>query len=243
MVSVVVPLFNEEQNVGPLLRRLYDVLERTGDPFEVICIDDGSTDRTRALLVEETGRRDGLQLIVKDANAGQHEAIVDGFRRARGDWIVTLDGDLQNPPEEIPRVVAELRRGHDHVGTYRESRRDGLARRVLSRLVNRAARVVARVAVRDLGCMLRGYSRAVALSIAETPGALFVPALAIRHARNPVEIPVRHAVRFAGRSKYGALRLLALAWRLRRTLGRTPGRDADADRAAGARTGDVLDSQ
>ncbi|MBI4601963.1 MAG: glycosyltransferase family 2 protein [Planctomycetes bacterium] len=228
-LSVVVPMLDEERNVSRLLDKLWTVLESLGEPFEVVCVDDGSTDGTLRALEDEASRRPGLKLVSLARNFGQHAAVVAGFDASEGHWVVTLDADLQNPPEEIPRLVEELRAGRDLVGTYREDRRDPLVRRCASWALNRAVRCLSRLEIRDLGCMLRGYSRELARAVAREagPGA-YVPALAAARARSPVEIPVRHAPRAEGRSRYSLRTLAGLALDLLRSLGPRARRPAPA---------------
>jgi undecaprenyl-phosphate 4-deoxy-4-formamido-L-arabinose transferase len=210
-LSVVIPMWNEEANVAALLERLYAVLEGLHLAFEVVAVDDGSLDGTLAVLLREQATRRTLQIVSLSRNYGQHAAVMAGFAEARGEWIVTLDADLQNPPEEIPRLVAALRDGHDLVNTWREDRQDGAFRRWASRLVNRVVRSWSGIEMRDLGCMLRGYHRSVVQPMLRRPELqTFVPALATLHARRPVEIPVGHAERARGASAYSLRRLLSL---------------------------------
>ena len=217
-LSVVVPIYNEQGSIRPLFARLFSVLDNLGSSFEVVAVDDGSNDATPAILGEETRRRDALRVLTLDRNCGQHAAICTGFEAARADWIVTLDADLQNPPEEIPRLVEALRAGHDFVGTIRRVRRDTRFRRVASRLNGVITRRVSGVNIGDFGSMLRGYHRTVIEPIVKRrePGA-FVPVLGARYARNPTEIPVDHAVREQGQSKYSLWRLCRLHVDLIRT--------------------------
>lgn len=211
MLSIVIPLLNEAHNVHALFERLYPVLEAMDTPFEVVAVDDGSTDPTLALLLQEQKERPGLRVVSFARNFGQHAAVMAGFAEARGDWVVTLDADLQNPPEEVPRVVTALREGHDLVHTWREERRDTAFRRRASRITNRVMRAWSGIELRDFGCMLRGYHRSVVEPMLRRPEIqTFIPALATLHARNPVEIPVRHAARARGASAYSLRRLLAL---------------------------------
>jgi undecaprenyl-phosphate 4-deoxy-4-formamido-L-arabinose transferase len=210
-LSVVVPLFDEEENVAELCRRLLAVLDGLGAPFEAIFVDDGSRDRTLERLREATRGRG--EVIVRELarNFGQHSAVTAGFDAARGEFVVTLDADLQNPPEEIPRLVAEFRRGHDFVGTIRARRHDSRFRRLASTLVNALMRRTSGIELHDFGCMLRGYSaRIVRAIVGRRECHTFIPALAYLHARDPVEIEVAHARRARGASKYSLRRLLRL---------------------------------
>jgi len=210
-LSIVIPMLNEERSLGALFGRLYPMLDATGLSFEVVAVDDGSTDATLPLLLREQKARRGLRVVSFARNFGQHAAVMAGFAESRGEWIVTLDADLQNPPEEIPRLLAALRDGHDLVNTWREDRRDSAFRRGASRIVNRAVRACSGIELRDFGCMLRGYHRSVVDPMLRRPELqTFIPALASLHARTPVEIPVAHAARARGTSAYSLRRLLSL---------------------------------
>ena len=209
---MVIPLLDEERNVEALIARLWHVLDAIGEPFEVIAVDDGSTDSTPEILRREAACRPGLRCIRLARNFGQHAAIMAGFDVSAGEWIITIDGDLQNPPEEIHRVVQKLREGHDMVGTYREGRKDTFFRRAASWIVNRVIRNFSKIDLKDFGCALRGYSSDVVRAIARHPEyRTFIPALGTLYASNPVEIPVTHARRAAGDSKYSLFRLVSLA--------------------------------
>jgi undecaprenyl-phosphate 4-deoxy-4-formamido-L-arabinose transferase len=222
-LSIVIPMLNEAGNVGELLERLYPVLDRLDLPFEVVAVDDGSTDATLGVLLQEQKARRHLRIVSLARNYGQHAAVVAGFAEARGEWIVTLDADLQNPPEEIPRLVAALRDGHDLVNTWREGRSDTAFRRRASRLVNRMMRTWSGIEVRDFGCMLRGYHRSVVEPMLRRREIhTFIPALAALYARRPAEIAVRHAARAHGASAYSLRRLLSLQLDLLTSFSVTP---------------------
>ncbi len=210
-VSVVIPLFNEARNVDPLLDRLLATLDGLGEPFEVVAVDDGSRDDTLALLRARAASRPELRVVPLARNFGQHAAVLAGFDAAQGAWVVTLDADLQNPPEEVPRLVALLREGHDLVNTYREQRQDSWFRLTASRWINRLARRASGILLRDFGCMLRGYGRDVVDSLTRRRELnTFIPAVAMLYARRPVEIPVAHAPRATGTSNYSLRKLLSL---------------------------------
>ena len=210
-LSVVVPVFNEEANLPALFARTLPVLRRLGRPFELVLVDDGSRDATLELLLEARAENPEVVVVSFVRNFGQHAAVIAGFAAARGEFVVTIDADLQNPPEEIPRLVAEYDQGHDLVGTIRVGRQDTLFRKQASKIVNTMTRRMSGIKLRDFGCMLRGYSRPIVKLIA-TRGEMgtFIPALASLYARNPVEIEVKHASRHAGESKYSLLRLFRL---------------------------------
>jgi undecaprenyl-phosphate 4-deoxy-4-formamido-L-arabinose transferase len=210
-LSVVVPLYNEEANIATLLARMLPVLRASGKSFELVLVDDGSRDDTLELVLD--ARAANPEIVVRSfvRNFGQHAAVIAGFAAARGEFVVTIDADLQNPPEEIPRLVAEYEKGHDLVGTIRVGRQDTLFRKQASKLVNYMTRRMSGIKLRDFGCMLRGYSRdIVKLIAARGEMGTFIPALASLYARNPVEIEVKHESRHAGQSKYSLFKLLRL---------------------------------
>ncbi len=210
-LSVIIPMYNEEESIEVLFDRLFPVLEGLNMPFEVVCINDGSRDRTLEILERELKRRPGLVVVNLARNFGQHAAVMAGFSEAQGNWIITMDADLQNPPEEIPKLVERFRQGHDLIGTIREGRQDTYFRRLASRITNRIVARISGISLHDFGCMLRGYSREVVKGILSNPEyRTFIPALATFFARNPVEIYVRHEERAAGQSKYSLLRLFSL---------------------------------
>jgi undecaprenyl-phosphate 4-deoxy-4-formamido-L-arabinose transferase len=211
-ISVIIPVYNEEENLRELGERLLRTLSGMGRPFEIILVDDGSSDRSWDLLTElHEQYPDNLRALQFNRNFGQHQAIFAGFQSARGEVMITLDADLQNPPEEIPRLVAKLEEGYDTVGGWRENRRDSLLRKLPSHLVNVIMSRVTGVKLRDYGCMLRAYRREVIDSINQcSESSSFIPALANLYSRRVAEIPVGHAERERGQSKYGLIKLLRL---------------------------------
>lgn len=211
-VSVVIPVFNEELNLPTLFSRLYPVLDQLGQSYEVIFTNDGSGDRSRALLADQyAARPQETRVIEFNANFGQHMAIMAAFERVRGQTIITLDADLQNPPEEIPRLLAAIAVGHDYVGGYRLNRQDSAFRRWASKLINVVRRATTNIEMTDQGCMLRAYSRTVVDAIVRS-GAIntFIPALAYSFSSRPTEIAVRHEERHAGVSNYSLYKLIRL---------------------------------
>jgi len=211
-ISVVIPVYNEAENLAELIQRCLEAGQATGEPFEVILIDDGSADRSAEMIIaaaeEHAGKVVGLIL---NRNYGQHAAVMAGLANARGELVITLDADLQNPPEEIPRVAAKLAEGFDVVGTVRIHRRDTRFRRFASALINRAVQYHTGVMMHDYGCMLRGYRRSVVDAMLQChERSTFIPILANGFARNTTEIDVRHARRMAGESKYSIWRLINL---------------------------------
>jgi undecaprenyl-phosphate 4-deoxy-4-formamido-L-arabinose transferase len=211
-VSIVVPVYNEEPALAALFARLYPALDALGRPYELLLVDDGSRDRSPQLLREQFERRpDVTRVLLLAGNFGQHMAILAGFERARGEVVVTLDADLQNPPEEIARLLAKFDEGHDYVGSYRRKREDNVFRRLASRLMNRVRERITDIRMTDQGCMLRAYGRDVVQAInACREVSTFIPALAYTFARHPAEVEVAHEERVAGRSKYSFYRLLRL---------------------------------
>ena len=211
-ISVVIPVFNEEDNLRELGERLIRTLTAMGRPYEIIFVDDGSTDGSWQLLTDLNRRHPrNIRALQFHRNFGQHQAIFAGFQAAKGKVMVTLDADLQNPPEEIPRLVAKLDEGYDTVGGWRENRQDSIFRRLPSQLVNYVMSRVTGVKLRDYGCMLRAYRRSVVDSINQCQeSSSFIPALANLFAQRVAEIPVGHAERERGKSKYGIIKLLRL---------------------------------
>ena len=210
-LSVVIPMFNEAPNLPPLLARLFPVLDGLDVAWEVVAVDDGSRDATLELLRAAQTRRPGLVVLSFARNFGQHAAVMAGFVAARGEWVVTLDADLQNPPEELPKVLAALRAGHDLVNTVRRDRQDPLFRRLASRANASLVRRLSGIQLSDFGCMLRGYHREVVRQMTRRREfRTFIPALASLYARTPIELEVEHAARGSGRSNYSLRRLLGL---------------------------------
>jgi undecaprenyl-phosphate 4-deoxy-4-formamido-L-arabinose transferase len=210
-VSVIVPAYNEEGNLAPLMDRLLPVMRGLGKPFEIIFTDDGSRDRTLAILKGMLSQVPELRLIEFNGNFGQHMAILAAFEKSSGEIVITLDADLQNPPEEIPRLVAEIEKGYDVVGTIRRKRQDTVFRRLASRIVNITTNKMTGMHMSDYGCMLRAYHRDVIDNINHCQeSTTFIPALAQTFAANPTEIEVAHAERSEGESKYSLYRLIRL---------------------------------
>jgi undecaprenyl-phosphate 4-deoxy-4-formamido-L-arabinose transferase len=209
---VVIPIYNEDKVLAQLFGRLYPAMDRLGSPYEIVLVDDGSRDQSPEMIRAQVwARPDRTRAVLLAANVGQHLAIIAGFEHARGDRFVTLDADLQNPPEEIPKLLAAVDAGHDVAGGMRRRRKDSRFRLVASRLMNRLMQRITRVAVADYGCMLRAYRRDVvdAVLACEERNA-YVPALANSFAARVAEIEGEHVERRAGRSKYRLGTLLNL---------------------------------
>lgn len=211
-LSVVIPVYNEEEGLPALFGRLYPALDALGLRFEVIFVNDGSRDRSAALLGEQFERRpDVTRVILFNGNFGQHRAILAGFEYSRGDRVVTLDADLQNPPEDIAVLLAAMDAGHDYVGSIRRKRQDSAWRHWASRAMNRLRARLTRIEMTDQGCMMRAYSRNV-IQLINQCGEMntFIPALAYQFSRSPTEVVVGHEERHAGESKYSLYSLIRL---------------------------------
>ena len=211
-LSVVIPVYNEEAVLSKLIDRLYPVLDRLGIAFEAVFVDDGSRDRSAFLLrLQHELRPDVTRVLLLRSNVGQHAAIMAGFDVSRGARVVTLDADLQNPPEEIPRLLAEMDLGHDYVGSIRRQRQDTKWRDLASKAMNRLRERITRIRMTDQGCMLRAYDREIVDAVLSSHEAhTFIPALGYLYAANPAEIEVEHAPRAAGESKYPLYKLIHL---------------------------------
>jgi len=211
-VSVVIPVYNEEAVLAALFERLYPALDALGVAYEVVFVNDGSRDRSATMLADQFHRRpDVTRVVMFNGNFGQHRAILAGFEHARGERIVTLDADLQNPPEDIHLLLEQMDAGHDYVGSIRRRRDDVLWRRVASRAMNRIRERTTRIRMTDQGCMMRAYSRRIVDTINQCNELYtFIPALAWQFAQNPTEVVVGHEERFAGESKYSLYSLIRL---------------------------------
>jgi undecaprenyl-phosphate 4-deoxy-4-formamido-L-arabinose transferase len=211
LISIVIPVYNEQDNLETLYQRLTAVMDKLEKPYEIILTNDGSRDNSWALLQELHKRRpEQIRVINFNGNFGQHMAIMAGFERVRGEYIVSLDADLQNPPEEIPKVIAAMEAGHDVVNAYRMDRQDSSWRLWVSKLHNRIrAKIMPKIKMQDEGCMLRGYRRNIVdLMVQSGEASTFIPALALMYASNPTEVGVAHAPREAGESNYGFYELI-----------------------------------
>ena len=211
-LSIVIPVYNEEAVLPALFKRLYSALDGLQVSFEIVFVNDGSKDRSVALLREQFARRPReTRVVLFHANFGQHSAIMAGFSYARGEYVITLDADLQNPPEEIGKLVEKLAEGYDYVGTIRQQRQDVLWRRMFSRAINKVRERITPVRITDQGCMMRGYARSVVNALNHTREInTFIPALAALYAMRPIEVPIAHEERHAGQSKYSMYSLIRL---------------------------------
>ena len=211
-LSVVIPVYNEQESLNILFKRLYPALDMLLRTYEVIFVDDGSADKSAAMLATQFEQRpDVTRVVLLQSNFGQHAAILAGFHASHGDNVVTLDADLQNPPEEIGKLLKKMDEGYDYVGTIRRKRHDIWWRKTASRMMNRLRERITKVKMTDQGCMLRAYSRHVIDAINNTSEInTFIPALAYLYSLKPVEIEVEHNEREAGQSKYSLYSLIRL---------------------------------
>ncbi|MHB1947228.1 MAG: glycosyltransferase [Gammaproteobacteria bacterium] len=211
-LSIVVPVYNEAANLEKLYTRLTTVLDQYGKSYEIILVNDGSFDGTEAILDGLHNKRpEQVRIVHFNGNFGQHMAIMAGFEKARGEVTVTLDADLQNPPEEIPKLVNAIEAGHDYVGSIRKNRQDTWFRRNASRVNNSIRARITGIVMTDQGCMLRAYKRHIIETVvASKESSVYIPALAYSFASNPTEVEVEHSSREAGESKYNLYKLLRL---------------------------------
>jgi undecaprenyl-phosphate 4-deoxy-4-formamido-L-arabinose transferase len=211
-LSVVIPIYNEEAGLAHLFGRLYPALDKLGISYEIVFVNDGSRDRSPEILADQFRLRpDVTRVVLFNGNYGQHMAILAGFKATRGDIVVTLDADLQNPPEEIGNLVTKMREGYDYVGSIRRERQDSAWRTYASKAMNALREKITRIKITDQGNMLRAYGRNVIELINQcSEGNTFVPALAYTFARKPTEIMVEHEERAAGESKYSLYSLIRL---------------------------------
>ena len=211
-VSIVIPVYNEEDGLQALFDRLYPALDALKRSYEVIFINDGSKDRSPAILREQFQKRPEVtRVVLFNGNFGQHKAILAGFAYSRGQRIITLDADLQNPPEDIANLLAKMDEGYDYVGSIRRQRNDSAWRHLASRAMNHLRERITRIKMTDQGCMMRAYDRRIIDAINQCSEMnTFIPALAFTFAQRPTEIIVGHEERAAGESKYSLYSLIRL---------------------------------
>jgi undecaprenyl-phosphate 4-deoxy-4-formamido-L-arabinose transferase len=215
MISVVIPVYNEEANLTHLLERLRPVMQKMGKGYEIIFVDDGSRDNTLSILKSFLVYPE-VKVVELTRNYGQHAAIFSGFSVIEGDIVITLDADLQNPPEEIPNLVRVMEEGnYDVVGTIRKERKDSFLRTFPSRIINMITRKITKVNMSDWGCMLRAYRRDVVERMVNChEHSTFIPALATYFAKKVTEIEVVHDARHGGESHYSVRKLINLQFDL-----------------------------
>lgn len=213
-ISVVIPVYNEGPVLEKLFSRLIPVMEQGGRNYEVVLVDDGSTDNSLEILKKHASGN--IKVVELTRNYGQHAAIFAGFENSQGSIVITMDADLQNPPEEIPRLIETMEQGnYEVVGTVRRNRQDSILRRFPSRIINAFTRRITGVSLNDWGCMLRAYKRHVVDYMLEScEHSTFIPALATSFAKNVTEIEISHEARYAGQSKYSLGKLISLQFDL-----------------------------
>jgi glycosyltransferase involved in cell wall biosynthesis len=225
-LTVVIPAYNEQANVEPCYRELAQVLEHHGQSFEILFVDDGSTDGTGDVLRRLAGEDPRVRVLRFRRNAGQTAALHAGFQHARGAVVVTMDADLQNDPHDIPKLLAALP-GQDAVCGWRVDRRDPWTKRMASRVANRVRDRFTRDGVHDTGCTLKAFRREAVQGLHLYRGMhRFLPALLQMEGRRVTEVAVSHRPRRAGTSKYGnwgrlwagLADLFAVRWMARRRL-------------------------
>ena len=210
MISVTVPICNEAGNIAPLYERIRAALEKIGQPWELILVNDGSNDGSDALLDEIAAKDSAVKVIHFRRNFGQTAAMMAGFEHARGDVIIPMDGDLQNDPADIPLMLAKLEEGYDVCSGWRKDRKDNAIKRNLpSILANQLISLVSGVRLHDFGCSLKAYRREV-LEGVRLYGEMhrFLPIYAKWHGARITEVTVSHSARTSGSSKYGLERVL-----------------------------------
>lgn len=221
--SIVIPVYNEDANLPELLERTLKTCRPLNRSFEVVLIDDGSSDDSPAMITRAAESEAEVVAVLLNRNYGQHAAIFAGLCQTQGDVIITLDADLQNPPEEIPNLLRETDAGADVVGTVRQNRQDSWFRRKASALVNWMVRQTTGVMMQDYGCMLRAYRRPIVEAMLQCQErSTFIPILANSFARTTSEIPVQHAERHAGESKYSLWKLISLQFDLLTSMSTFP---------------------
>ena len=223
-VSIVIPVFNEVENVDTLVQRVSAACGQLENEWEIVLVDDGSRDGSTEKLEMAADQHEGhVRSIILNRNYGQHAAIMCGFRHARGEIVITLDADLQNPPEEIPRLVQTIENGNDVVGTIRMNRQDSFFRRFASARINWMVKKSTGVGMSDYGCMLRAYRRPVVDAMLQCrERSTFIPVLANSFAKRAAEIEVKHFERAAGESKYSLWKLVNLQFDLLTSMTTTP---------------------
>jgi len=215
MISLVIPVYNEEANLPRLIERLRSVMQTTGRSYEIVFVDDGSRDNSLSVLKSFLVYPE-VKVVELTRNYGQHAAIFSGFSVVRGDIVITLDADLQNPPEEVPNLIRVMEEGdYDVVGTIRKERKDSFFRTFPSRMINAVTRKITKVNMSDWGCMLRAYRRSIVERMVNChEHSTFIPALATYFAKKVTEIEVAHQERHAGESHYSLRKLINLQFDL-----------------------------
>ncbi|HHB76140.1 MAG TPA: glycosyltransferase [Desulfobulbus sp.] len=221
--SLVIPVFNEVENLEELVERCLKVCRQYESNFELILVDDGSSDGSTEMIAQAGHEHPEIVGVLLNRNYGQHAAVFAGLGQSRGDIVITLDADLQNPPEEIPKLLRIMEKDVDVVGTVRSNRHDTLFRKLSSSLVNSMVRRATGVMMHDYGCMLRAYRRPIVEAMLQCrEHSTFIPILANSFARITTEISVEHAPRQQGESKYSLFKLISLQFDLLTSMSTFP---------------------
>lgn len=214
-LSLVIPVYNEEINLVELIDRCRKTCDAIGKSYEIVLVDDGSRDKSAEMIKQASQQYPEIVGVLFNRNYGQHSAVMAGLAQSRGEVVVTLDADLQNPPEEIPKLLVEIDNGADVVGSVRQMRKDSLFRKISSRLVNKAVQLATGVLMHDYGCMLRAYRRPVVEAMLQChERSTFIPILGNMFAHKTAEVHVKHAKRENDVSKYSLLKLINLQFDL-----------------------------
>lgn len=223
-VSIVIPVFNEEPNLDELVSRCLNACNQINRPFEIILVNDGSSDGSENKIAAACEQNPGQVFgVILNRNYGQHNAVMAGFEASQGDIVVTLDADLQNPPEEIPNLIECMEKGYDVVGSVRKNRQDTFFRRIASLVTNKVVQHYTGVMMTDYGCMLRAYRRNIVDAMLEcTERSTFIPVLANSFAGKATEIEVNHSERSRGASKYDLWKLINLQFDLLTSMSTLP---------------------
>jgi undecaprenyl-phosphate 4-deoxy-4-formamido-L-arabinose transferase len=223
MISIVIPVFNEEDNLDELNSRLSVVCESLDDNYEIIYVDDSSSDNSLEIIKKYCSSNEHIHYISFYRNFGQHAAVMAGFKYTCGEIIITLDADLQNPPEEIPKFLEKMKEGFDVVAGKRVNRKDKLSRIIPSYFINKFISSLTGVKLNDYGCMMRAYRRDIINKLLQYgEKSLYITAFTSWLSQNTIEIPIKHDSRFAGNSKYSLLSLLRQVFDLVTTYSLVP---------------------
>ncbi len=208
MISVVIPVFNEENNVLPVCMELKDVLDKQPQDYEIIFVDDGSTDETGTRLQKQVSEMSNLRVVQLSNRFGKSAALTAGFDNCRGDIIVTLDGDGQDDPKNIPLLLAKMNGNIDVVCGWRFDRKDSTIKKINSKIYNILNRIFSKVRIHDNNCTLRVYRKEAVTNLSLIKGAhRYLPAILTSRGFKLSEIEISHRPRLSGKSKYGAKRL------------------------------------
>ena len=214
-VSLVIPVYNEEGNLEELNKRILDVFHTIDIDYEIIYVDDGSIDKSLSIINKLSDQNEFIRFISFFRNFGQHASVMAGFKNAEGDIVITLDSDLQNPPEAIPEFLNAIEKGYDIVAGRRVKRKDYWIRTILSFIMNKIISLLIGSKLHDHGCMMRAYRRPIVEQVLKYgEKSVYIPAFASWLTSNTIEIPIKHYVRKGGKTRYSFFKLLGQAFDL-----------------------------